>query len=189
MSEPAAEFPDPIANGSVAQAPLRVFNRSDRVWIFGYVRMIPFVLFVGGIFGMVLLHWAVGDLPLAVAIPLGLFVIVVPFVLDRLPALNPVNYIWIADDLQVIRAAGRKRAYAPEHILAVEFAPREGEDYDDRDKNKRMTEVTFRLRHAWPVHLLAAHESAVAIAVWARTRGLPISEPPTRSERGEHVSD
>jgi hypothetical protein len=184
LSEATEELPDPIANGSAVQAPFRVFNRSDRVWIFGYVRMIPFVLFVGGIFGIILLNWAVGPLPLPIAIPVCVLVLVVPFVLDRLTALNPVNYIWLADDLQVFRVAGRKRACPAERVLAVEFAPREGEDYDDRDKTKRMTEVTIRLRRAWPVRLLAAHESAVAITVWARTRGLPIVESAPRIEPG-----
>jgi hypothetical protein len=167
----------------MAHGPFRVFNRSDRVWIFGYVRMIPFVLFVGGIFGLILLNWAVGGLPLPFAIPASILVLVVPFVLDRLPGLNPVNYIWISNDLQVFRAAGRKRAYPPDRILAVEFAPREGEDYDDRDKTRRMTNVTFRLQRAWPAHLVATHESAVAIAVWARMHGRPIEEPPIADDR------
>ena len=124
MSDLTPEPPDPIANGSPAQAPLRVFNRSDRVWVFGYVRMIPFVLFVGGIFGLILLHWATDGLPLPIAIPIAFVVLVVPFVLDRLTAPNPVNYIWISDNLQIFRMAGRQHAFPPERILAVEFTPR-----------------------------------------------------------------
>ena len=46
MSQPA---PDPASKTSAPDADLRVENRSDRVWVFGYLRMIPFVMFFGGI--------------------------------------------------------------------------------------------------------------------------------------------
>jgi hypothetical protein len=187
VSESASEETDPIAKGSKAQAPIRVFNRSDRVWIFGYVRMIPLMLLFGGLFGLFLINEHVGGLTMAIAIPASLVVLVGPFVLDRLTALNPVNYIWLSYDLQVIRLAGRKRAYPPKRILAVEFALPDGEDYDDREVALRLTEVTFRLQGAAAVHLTASHESAVAIAVRARSWGRPILESPLRGDGSDHV--
>jgi hypothetical protein len=156
---------------------VRVFNRSDRVWVFGYVRMAPLVLFVGGAVTLFLLRNWLLTLPVGTGTAALLLVFVGPFVLDRLPQLNPVNYLVLSDRLQVTRIAGRARVHEPGRVKAVEFTPREGEDYDDRQRRRPMTEVTVRLRRAWPARLLATREDAVALAVWAHGNGVPVREP------------
>jgi hypothetical protein len=160
----------------VGPAPVRVFNRSDRVWVFGFVRMAPVLILFCGLGALLLFHHHVGRLPDAVAIPLVLACLVVPFVLDRLPSLNPVNYVWVAADLHVTRLAGRPRRYPPDRVLRVELAPREGEEYDDRKPSRSGMDVTIRIRRAWPVRLLASPGDAQLLAEWARRHGTPVAE-------------
>ena len=158
----------------VGPSPVRVFNRSDRVWVYGFVRMAPLLLFAVGVTTLFFLHRQFGRLPDAVAFPLLFVCLVVPFVLDRWPGLNPVNYLWLSAELEVTRLAGRPRRYPSDRVVRVELARREGEEYDDRKPARGGTDVTVRLRWAWPVRLLATPSDARLVADWARQHGLTV---------------
>jgi hypothetical protein len=80
-----------VSEPGTPDRPIRVFNRSDRVWVYGYVRMAPVVLLFGGIALLLALREHLRRLPDEVAIALLFVCLVGPFVLDRLPMLNPVN--------------------------------------------------------------------------------------------------
>jgi hypothetical protein len=153
-----------------------VFNRSDRVWVYGYVRMAPLVLFVGGVAVLALLHQQLRRLPDEAAIAVLFVCLIGPFVLDRLPALNPVNYLWLADAIRVVRLAGRPRDYSPDRVLRIELAPREGEEYDEQQPSRGGLDVTIRFRRAWPARLLVSPHDARQLADWARRHGKPVLE-------------
>jgi hypothetical protein len=161
----------------VPPGPVRVFNRSDRVWVYGYVRMAPLVILFGGIALLLFLNQQLRRLPDGVAISVLFVCFVGPFVLDRLPPLNPVNYLWLTDAIRVVRLAGRPRDYLPQRVVGIELAPREGEEYDDRQPSRGGMDVTIRFRRAWPATLLVSPEDARQLADWARRRGAAVTEP------------
>ena len=168
---------DGSSAAGVGPTPVRVFNRSERVWVYGFVRMAPLFLLFVGLAALLLLHHHFKRLPDGVAIPLVFFCLIGPFVLDRWPGLNPVNYLWLAADLQVTRLAGRPRRYPPDRVLQIELASREGEEYDDRKPSRGGMDVTIRLRRAWPVRVLVSPSGAKLLADWARRHGKPVVEP------------
>lgn len=152
-------------------APVRVFNRSDRVWVYGYVRMAPLVLLFGGIALLVILNQQLRRLPDAAAITVLFVCLVGPFVLDRLPPLNPVNYLWLSNTIRIARLAGRARDFAPDRVIRIELAPREGEEYDDQQPSRGGMDVTIRFRGAWPARLLVSPQDAGELSDWARRHG------------------
>jgi hypothetical protein len=155
---------------------VRVFNRSDRVWVYGYVRMAPVVLLFGGLALLLILKEYLRRLPDEVAISLLFVCLVGPFVLDRLPMLNPVNYLWLSDAIRVARLVGRPRDYPPGRVVGIELAPREGEEYDDRQPARGGMDVTIRFRRAWTASLLVSPRDARHLADWARRHGKPVVE-------------
>jgi hypothetical protein len=165
--------PPPV---DVPAGPVRVFNRSDRVWVYGYVRMAPLVLLFGGIALLLILNQQLRRLPDEVAIAVLFVCLVGPFVLDRLPPLNPVNFVWLSDAIRVVRLAGRPRDYPPERVVRIELAPREGEEYDDRQPSRGGMDVTIRFKWAWKASLLASPQDARQLADWARRHGKPVVE-------------
>jgi hypothetical protein len=177
-----ADRPPPVPPGGA----VRVFNRSDRVWVFGFVRMAPLVLFVGGMVALCLLSTQLRDLPTGVVLPLTIIVIFGPFGLDRLPQLNPVSFLVLSARLRVTRIAGRPREFGPDRVASVELAPREGEDYDDRDRGKRLVDAVVRFHGGWPARLQVTEEAAAALADWARGNGVPIHEPQPPADSTGH---
>lgn len=173
----------------VPPGPVRVFNRSDRVWVYGYVRMAPLVLLCGGIAVLVVLNHQLRRLPDAAAIAVLFVCFVGPFVLDRLPALNPVNYLWLSDVIRVVRLAGRPRDYPPERVVRIDLAPREGDEYDDRQPARGGMDVTVRFRRAWKASLLVSPQDARHLTDWARRHGRPVLEPSTHDNPGGHASE
>ena len=165
----------------VGPAPVRVFNRSDRVWVYGFVRMAPVFLLFVGLATLLIIHQHFKRLPDAIAFTLLFVCLIVPFILDRWPGLNPVNYVWLTEQLHVARLAGRARAYPADRVLRVELAPRDGEEYDDRKPARGGMDVTVRLRRAWPVRLLTSPQDAQLIVDWARQHGRPVHD---RSQPG-----
>jgi hypothetical protein len=165
-----------VSEPGTPDRPIRVFNRSDRVWVYGYVRMAPVVLLFGGIALLLALREHLRRLPDEVAIALLFVCLVGPFVLDRLPMLNPVNYLWLAGAIRVARLAGRPRDYPPERVVGIDLAPREGEEYDDRQASRGGMDVTIRFRRAWPASLLVSPQDARHLADWARRHGKPVTE-------------
>jgi hypothetical protein len=157
-------------------APVRVFNRSDRVWVYGFVRMAPLLLLFVGLATLLFFHQHFKRLPDEVAVPLVFVCLIGAFVLDRWPGLNPVNYVGLSADLEVTRLAGRPRGYPPDRVVRVELAPREGEEYDDRKPARGGIDVTVRVRRAWPVRMLVSPRDAQVVAAWARGHGKPVHE-------------
>jgi hypothetical protein len=155
---------------------LKVENRSDRVWVFGYVRMVPLILFVGGI----PIAIALGDVARAYPALFGpaylvLFVFV-PLFLNWLPALNPVDFVAFGDDrVQVKRLAGN-RTWDLGRVERVEFSEPFGGDFDEAQRARRLVWVTIRLRQAWPSpRLLVSDVAARKIADWATRRQVPVA--------------
>jgi hypothetical protein len=157
---------------------LKVENRSDRVWAFGYVRMVPLLLFVGGIPIAIVL----GDVARAYPAVFGptylvLFVLV-PLFLNWLPALDPVDFAVFGDRVRVKRLAGN-RTWDLDRVERVEFSDPSGQDYDEAQRARRLVWVTIRLRRAWPSpRLLVSDIAGRRIAEWAARRQVPVTGPP-----------
>jgi len=164
VSEPA---PEPSSNGPPPYRLVRVENRSDRVWVFGYLRMVPLLSFLGGVILMVFVLGRGAPVHPAFGIAVLVGVIILPFVLDRGPLLDPVDFVFLGDPVRVKRLAG-DRTWPLSGIAGVELDRPEGEDYDEGQLTRRFVRVTIRLRHAWPSpRLLVTESDARAVAEWA----------------------
>lgn len=150
-------------------AEFRVENRSERVYIFGFVRMLPAAMWIVGIILIVLLGNYHRPHP-AVLIALTAIVLVVPVLVDRSSLLDPVDHVTFGSQLLVKRLAGKKD-YPLDRVLQIEFSSFEGNDYDDRSRQLQQCDVTIRLRRAWSVRLLIASQHVVSIAAWASGHG------------------
>jgi hypothetical protein len=156
---------------------VRIENRSDRVWVYGFVRLVPGVLFLGGIIGMWILVNYARPLPLAVAFLAGIAVVAVPFALDRSTLLDPVDYVLLGKEwLHVKRLAGR-RNFLIRDVRRIEFMRPPGEDYDERQKIRRYVEVTIRLPGIrLPARLLVSARESGLVMKWATARTVDIRE-------------
>lgn len=157
---------------------VQVFNRSDRVWVYGYVRTASLVLFLVGPLGILMLTDNVGGIPSAVGLAAVLAIIFGLLALERAPLFNTVKCVWLGDRLHVARMAGRTRAYPPDRVQGVELAQPEGQEYDDNRTAGPLTQVTIRLHQAWPVRLLVAAEDARRVTDWAAARQKPVVQGP-----------
>ena len=152
-----------------------VENRSDRVWIYGWVRMVPAILFFGGLVLMCLLGpyfvanpWIVG--------PGVLQILGVPVFLERSRLLDPVDFIAFGpSDVYVKRLAGRQASFATD-ITQIEFTKPADEDYDERQLSRRFVEVVLRFQRSRAYRLLASSNDAAKIAAWAAQHGRSVIE-------------
>jgi hypothetical protein len=154
-----------------------VDNRSDRVWVFGYLRLIPAVLWLGGILLFFLAVVYFKRIDPIVGLPLLAIILVGPLILDRSTLLDPVNYLVFGPTgVLVQRLAGRK-TYSLDVLRQIEVVHPEGEDYDEKQRARRFAELTltFRRRRA---RLLATHADAVRVAEWAAARSISVVERP-----------
>src|SRR5436305_12398789 len=103
--------------GANADDPIRVFNRSDRVWAFGFVRMAPLLLLIVGVLTIVAFEKDLRRLPHGVTVTFIFVCLVGPFVVDRLPQLNPVDYLRLAGEIRVVRLVGRRQTYPPARVV------------------------------------------------------------------------
>jgi hypothetical protein len=146
------------------------------VWIFGYLRMAPLALFLFGVAAAAILVNTT-NIGFGAARYLGaVFVIVfiaVPFILDRSPILDPVDYVEFGIRVRVKRLAGN-RMWEIGRIQSIEFKEVAGEDYDEQRQRGSLTQLTIRLRHAWPSPRLLINDAArQKIAAWAAAHGIP----------------
>jgi hypothetical protein len=155
---------------------LKVENRSDRVWVFGYVRMVPLLLFVGGIPIAIVLGDVARSYPALFGPAYLVLFVCVPLFLNWLPALDPVDYVAFGGDrLRVKRLAGN-RTWDLDRVERVEFSDPFGEDFDEAQRARRLVWVTVRLRRAWPSpRLLVSDAAARRIADWAVRRRIPVA--------------
>jgi hypothetical protein len=148
-------------------SPVRVQNRSDRVWVFGYLRMVPLLLFVGGVVLMVFVLGRGAPVQPEFGIAVIVIVIILPFTLDRTSLLDPVDYVILGDRVRIKRLAG-ERVWPLDRVVGVELDRPEGEDYDEGQLARRFVHVTLRLRRAWPApRLLVTESDARAVSEWA----------------------
>lgn len=138
----------------------------------------PFVFFISSILLIVLLERHVRQLPAPAIVALGFVCLVGPLVLDRLSLFNPVNYVWLTTEMQVIRLAGGPRRYPPDRVTQIELAPREDEEYDDQQSARGGMDTTIRNRSAWPARLLVSPADAVHLRTWAERFGKLVVERP-----------
>lgn len=172
IPEPTADATRPDSN---LAGQLRVFNRSDRVWVFGYVRVLPFLLWIGGILALVIFGRLI-HLPLTAWVVICATIFLGPIVLDRSPLLDPVNYILLVGRSVVVQRLGARREYAVERVERIEFDRPAGEDYDEKQRTRRFAELTIRFRKGWPARLLVTHADAVRVAGWAADHGRAVVE-------------
>lgn len=153
----------------------RVLDRSDRVWFYGFARMIPPIMWLGGIGVMI---FVVNQFrpSTAVALPLVTLLFLGPIALDRSKILDPVEYINFGEYVMVKRIIS-KRSLPHDRVVQIEISYPEGDDYDDRNKGRQMKDVTIRFRRAWPAKLHVTDEDATLIADWAKANGRKIIEP------------
>ena len=154
---------------------LKVENRSDRVWAFGYVRMVPLLLFVGGIPIAVVLGDVARAYPAVFAPAYLVLFVLTPLFLNWLPALDPVDFVVLGNRLRVKRLASN-RTWELDRVEGVEFSEPLGADYDEAQRARRLVWVTIRLRRAWPSpRLLVSDAAARRIADWADRRQVPVA--------------
>lgn len=159
----------------------RVRDRSDRVWFYGFARMIPPGMWLGGIFIMIVVGTQV-RIPPVVALPILALIFVLPVILDRSKLLDPVDYINFGEYVMVKRIVS-KRSFPIDRIRQIELSSPEGEDFDDQNRSQRMCDVAIRFRRAWPAKILATREDVASIASWARISGLKILQSERREQR------
>ena len=170
MSESA---PDPPAPGA-----LRVDNRSDRVWAYGYLRLVPAILCVGGLLAFVIAVEFIRPHPLP-ALCVFAVVIVGPLLLDRSTLLDPVNFLLFGPVGVLVQRLAGKRAFSAQELLRIEVARPEGEDYDEKQRARRFAELTLHFRGRRRARVLATHADTVRVAEWAAARGIPVAERPS----------
>lgn len=154
---------------------LCIENRSDRVWIYGFVRMAPGMLFVGGVIGMGILTSAGPPIPLPLAFVAGIAVVAIPLALDRSTLLDPVDYVLLGREwVHVKRLAGRRNRPVT-GVRRVELRSPDGEDYDERQTVRRYAEVTIRFAGLRaPARLLVSTREAGLVADWAARAGVAL---------------
>lgn len=158
-----------------APTAFRILDRSERVWYYGIARMIPAVLWLGGI-GLMIFLVAQFRISTPVALPLAILVFLGPIAMDRSKLLDPVEYIHFGEFVMVKRIVS-KRSLPFDRVVQVEISHSEGDEYDDRYKGRQMKDVTIRFRRAWPAKLHVPHEDAGLIADWAHAFGRKLIEP------------
>jgi hypothetical protein len=157
-----------------ATGEFRVENRSDRVWVYGYLRVAPPILWFGGLLGFVFavdfvrVHPAAG-LTILAAILIG------PLILDRSTLLDPVDFVRFGNPILIKRLAG-KRELPSDRLLQVRIGLPTGEDFDEKQRARRYAELTLRFRGARSAWLLVSHSDAVRVAAWAAARQIPVTE-------------
>jgi hypothetical protein len=167
------------AAGPVPRTELKVENRSDRVWAFGYVRMVPLLLFVGGIPIAVALGDVARTYPAVFGPAYLVLFVLVPLFLNWLPALDPVDFVALGGDRVRIKRLAGNRTWEMSRVERVEFAEPLGEDFDEAQRARRLVWVTIRLRRVWPSpRLLVSDVAARRIADWAARRQVPLTGTP-----------
>lgn len=188
--------PPPAADGT---APVRVFNRSDRVWVFGFVRMLPLDIHTDNAIELTIRNcrpiWLTGPL---VLFGLGCMWTVwlgvrTSGILDRvfppevdLCSLGTVTSValllaywyqpvrhWKLGEVLVVWP---ERRYQPADIRAIEFAPDPAEDYDEEIAPARLCEARARLRRR-DVRLIVRLEDARRLREWAERNGIAVLDP------------
>jgi hypothetical protein len=160
-----------------APAALKVANRSDRVWVYGYLRLVPAVLWVGGLVLFVLAVEYIRPHPIP-ALCVFALILVGPLALDRSTLLDPVNYVVFGPAGLLVQRLAGKRSFWQDELLRVEVVRPEGEDYDEKQRARRFAELTLRFRRRRRARLLATHADAVRVAEWAAVRNIPVVERP-----------
>ena len=163
----SADRPDPTS------VPLRIENRSDRVWVYGYLRLAPPILWLGGLVGFVFAVEFVHPHP-TVGLTVFAVIIVGPLILDRSTLLDPVDFVVLADRVRVKRLAGN-REFSLDRLVQITVTHPTGEDYDDRQRAHRFAELAVQFRGARPARLLVSHDDAVRVAAWAAAHQVPLT--------------
>ena len=159
---------------------VRIENRSDRVWVYGFVRMIPVVMFFGTIAVFVAVMMTGNRLSREITFFSTAVVLILAVVLDRSALIDPVNYVLLGQrGIFVQRLAGR-RSFWMREIGGVEFRQPSGEDYDEKQKARRFAEVTIRVsRWRFPARLLVSEREAGLVQEWAEKHGLSVHQSRT----------
>lgn len=145
------------------QRPIKIANRSERIWIFGFLRMVPFLTMIGSIFILITTNLfrdfgafaALGFLMLLVAV----------VILDRSTLLNPVDVVWLGEMLTIKRLVGEKKEIPIKRIRQVDISPTDTLDYDDR--RQATVKVVFRLKYG-RASMLAPLAAREPIIQWAK---------------------
>lgn len=160
--------------------PLKLENRSEQVWVFGYLRMMPLAMVIGVIV-VVMMFDVFSITPKAMAIVL-LGSIVGAVILDRSTLLDPVDFVELGSLIVVKRLAAR-REYAPSQLVQLELRTVESSDYDDR--RQHLVRLDLRLRRACRVRLLIPEHAVAALVDWATSLACPVHDL-RFSTTGEH---
>src|SRR5262245_5585389 len=155
-----------------------VENRSDRVWVYGWLRLAPPILWLGGLLFLCLLGRYLVSEPWIVIVALFLIVLV-PVYLDRSRLLDPVDFIALGPSAVYVKRLAGRRAYISADVTQVEFTKPADEDYDEKQLSRRYVEVVLRFRQSRAYRLLAFPNEAARIATWAAQHSRPIVERTT----------
>lgn len=165
---------------------MRIVNRSQRVWIYGFLRMVPMLMLVSFCFLSLLSSTVKGYGQLMAFTFVALIVAMI--VADRSTLLDPVDVIWIGEILHVKRLVSKRR-YPINRIRQIIISPMDNHDYDDL--REYTAHVTFHLGRFRRASLLVSLAAAHVIVNWAKERHLPIVDlrqaefPPEQREREE----
>ena len=171
--------PMPLFGRHVPREPdaVRIENRSDRVWVFGFVRLVPGILFFGSLVAMGVVAAVGPPIPLPVAFIAGVAAIAIPLALDRSTLLDPVDCVLLGNEWVHIKRLAGRRNFPVRDIRAVELKKPSGEDYDERQKVRRYAEITFQLPGLrLPARMMVSEREAGLVRDWAVGHRLPVRE-------------
>jgi hypothetical protein len=156
---------------------VRIDNRSDRVWVYGFVRMIPGVMFFGTVIVFVAVMMAGGPLTREIAFFATAAILILAVALDQSALIDPVDFLLIGRRGVYVKRLAGKRNFWLREVRGVEFRHPDGEDYDEKQKARRYIEVTIRLpRWRFPARLLVSEREAALVREWAVGHRLPVHE-------------
>ena len=156
---------------------VRIDNRSDRVWVYGFVRLVPGVMFFGAIAVFVAVMLAGGRPSRQITFFATIAVLIVAVAVDRSALIDPVDYLLIGRRGVYVKRLAGKRNFRLREVRGVDFRHPEGEDYDEKQKARRYVEVTLRLsRWRYPARLLVSEREAGLVREWAATHRLIVRE-------------
>jgi hypothetical protein len=158
--------------------PIKIANRSEKIWLCGFLRLAPFLSVVGAIV-LALVTNSFNRYPAVTGIGL-LTLIVVAVIVDRSSLLNPTDVIWLGVNLKVKQLVGGYEVDV-QAVKSVELIPVDTHDYDDR--HQPTMKLVMRISSKPNVSMLVPLAAVEPIIQWATQHQRPIID------RREHESN
>jgi len=153
-----------------------VENRSDRIWIFGWLRLAPAILWFGGLLLLCVFGRYLSTVNPWIVVGAILLTGLVPVCLDRSRLLDPVDFIALGPSAVYVKRLAGRRAFSSADVAQIQLSKPADEDYDERQRTRRYVEVVIRFHRQWPYRLLVSPNDAAKIVHWAGQHSRPVVE-------------